>query len=868
MFISSWRVVFFILATLMTSLTSIARAADPPIARLTSVQFGFDGRMQPERWAPLRITIDAVQRPFSGLLIISYPQDQTQNAVLRVAAAGTPGVATPIDTAICLKRHPATIGITLLDERGNLVDRLRFGSTSQFPDAPPFTFDEREGLVVCIGRVSPHRHIEPLELAPDSQDQSDYYRQVQEPSNARMGEIRAMRLGSLHTAEADPFALPTNWAAYDTAEAIVLRTEELSDRISTASRQAILQWVQSGGRLVLVVDQPGDLWRTWLPDGMASFITLADPQRVPVPSVWQDVMSNPDRSAFTFVTRANKAAQTTSNTPNTPSLTPPAPTSESETPASDPTPVPDTPVETSADPEPTSNLGGPSSMTERLKVYNSTFTPADSILARPITLAPQLKNSGWTTATRIDTSIVRPPGPAHSSGTSKESSGPALIAHGPVGLGYVTILTADPTLAAATPSPEPARRVWLSALEPALADYLSLPLIPANARHQWWGGWTGGTSGSNDFQSRAITKELNALADHPGKNLDPLAVLIALLVCALLLALLLGPIDGLVLHAKRKLHFSWATALFWIVVVSLIAGFVPYFLRGNLPTMRITHAVDDVVIDFGGSAGWRTTLYGLFASHPGSRPLIAPPDEPTSGAAFRGVAVGEYWNTSTPIFTPIDLVQSSTLSPRGSETSLWPLPLSQGQWSFRNALSVGPISIVEDRMPIRARAIRIDEHSIRVEVEGTPLAPPSVCTLTSGELRHSNLTALSDLAVPDRPGELSFREIKPVADRIPAYSDSSSSAATELRRFDPTRSKAEGRVYGTEIDLPGIQRHDLAIESRLATGRWALITLTCKIEIPSVPGGERAREMHTRTYRLLVPIEGSATPLTDSGATP
>lgn len=855
MYFPSWRVACFTLATVLTLLTSAVRAADPPVARITNVQFGFDGRMQPERWAPLRITIDAVQRPFSGTLIISYPQDHTQRALLHVPAAGTPGVATPVETVICLKRHSDVVVVTLVDERGKPIDRRRFGNTAEDADADPLLFDAREGLVVCLGRVSPNRHVEPLELAPDPQDQSAYYGQVQEPSNARMAEIRAMRLGSLHTAEADPLALPSNWAAYDTAEVIVLRTEELSDRINTASRQAILQWVQGGGRLVLVVDQPGDLWRTWLPDGMASFITLADPQRVPVPLDWQDVLAHSDRPAFSIVTKtSNAGVQTKPANQNNP--VPP--------PAADAT-VDAAPASTADSPK---TLAGPLSITEKLELYSSEFVPAKAVLARPINIAPQLMKSGWTTVTRADTSIVRPPAPPQLNDSVTAAVSPAVVAHGPVGLGYVTILTSDPSLAAAEPSVETSRRLWLAALAPCLEDYLSLPLLPANARQQW-GGWSGGTSGSDDLQSRAITQELNALADHPGRNLDPIAVLIALLACALLLAVLLGPIDGLVLHAKRKLHLSWATALFWVVVISIIAGFVPYFLRGNLPTMRITRAVDDVVIDYGGVTGWRTTLHGLFAAQPGSRPLIAAPDAPVSGSAFRGVAVGEYWNTSSPIFTPIDLLQSSTLSSRGSEVSVWPLAIRQGQWSFRNAMSIGPISAAEDRVPIRARAIRIDAHSYRIEVEGTPLPAPAICTILSGEVRRANPRTSSSLDLLGTPGELTFTRTKSVLDdTIPAYADSTEELAFPPLPFRFENSKSTRRPYGVIQDLPGVQRHELAIEARLATGRWALITLNCKIEIPSSSSGEESRELHTRTYRLLVPIEGSATPPSDPGATP
>lgn len=832
---------------------SAAHAADEPPARVTTAQFGFSGNLQTERWAPLRITIDAVRRPFSGTLVVSYPQDHTQRATLHIPAAGTPGVATPVDTVINLKSASDAVSITLLDERGRPVDRLRFGNTAEDPDASPLTFDEREGMILCLGRTTPDRIIEPIDLAPNSQDYL-VFSQPQQWSAQRMSENRGQRLRTLRAVPTDPLALPSQWAAFDSAEAIVLRTEELTERIAPASREAITRWVEGGGRLVLVIDQPGDLWKLWLPGELSSLITIGDPGRQPVPPVIKEALEAPDMVAARAM-RDLQRSNARANPPVPP--TPPAPNAGP--------PVDDEgDVDANSKVEETSETAdivsgsnstkssdslGLISSTERAKQFDATFPVAGDLPGRPISLHPSLLMSGW----RIE---------------AKEGQ-TSVFVHGPIGLGYVTILTTDPALAAVNPAPEPSRRAWLAVLAPGLEDWLSLPVQPAAMRQQWWGMWGGGTSGSNDLQRQSITLALNAVADRPGRTLNPAAVLIALLVCALILTILLGPVDGLVLGLKRKLHWSWATALTWIIVISVIAGFTPWLVRGDLPTMRLSRAVENVVIDQTGPVAWRSTVHGLFAASPGERQLFLAESSFPSGSIFRGVGVGQSWDNSRPTMTPLELHQSTTLSPRGSEQSIWPLPIQQGQWALRNMFAAGPVSSAEDPLPIRARVIRLQDQQLQVEVDGVSQALKAGCKIESITLRGRDPTQVHtvDLSLLS-DSQPAFTTTISLHTKIPAYSEKLEVKALQLAPFSTAGDHAPRRTFGSIEDIPVIQRHELAIESRLATQRWALVTVECTQEIAASKQAEPSIESHRRIIRLLVPIEGSATPAPEAGVTP
>lgn len=829
---------------------SRARAAEDPPARLTQVQFGFgDGsNLQYEHWGPLRVTIDAVKRPFSGTLVISYPQDPTQGVVLRVPAAGTPGIATPVEALVCLKTNASSLNVTLLDERGKQVDRLRFGNVAEDPDAAPLLFDQREGMVLCLGRVSPDRAVVPLDLPPNPQDYL-IFNQPQQWTQQRLDENREHRLRSLRAVAVEPLALPAQWAAYDTAEAVVVRTEELTTRIAPASREAIMRWVTGGGRLVLVVDQAGDLWRTWLPGQFAALVAVGEPTRIPVPQFLADALSTPDRVAERAI-RAVEQSGRGINAPVPGDATPDLPATPDDESSSDEVTSVEPPQDVDAAPASTSgNLGGPLSTTEKSRIFAASHRGADTFSGRPITLHSSLVNGGWR---------------------SEAAAGqPSILVHGPVGLGYVTILSADPSLAAAEPGPEPSRRAWLRVLAFGLEDWISLPSQPSALRQAWWGGWNGATSGGDDLQRQAITQELNHIADRPGRTLNPTAVLGALLACAFLLAVLLGPVDGLVLGLKRKLHWSWATALVWIVLISIIAGFVPWLLRGDLPTMRMSRSLENVVIDQAGSSAWRSTVHGLFAAQPGERDLLANPRSMPSGSVFRGIGVGNNWDTREAVFSSLGLMQSTTLSPRGSETSIWPIAVSQGQWSLRNLFSFGPLSAEEDPQPVRARVVRTGPRELRVECEGLSSGSESGFKVRKITLRHQNLSDAYEIELPGQDvAQAAYTRTVKLDHDVLGYAEREESRELRMQAFDPARSHAQRRGFGQIHDLPGVQRHDLAIAARLATGRWALIEVAGEDETLGTQDGERALSTHSRIVQILVPIEGSATPLSDDGANP
>ena len=78
----------------------------------------------------------------------------------------------------------------------------------------------------------------------------------------------------------------------------------------------------------------------------------------------------------------------------------------------------------------------------------------------------------------------------------------------------------------------------------------------------------------------------------------------------LLLALLVGPIDYIVLKRKDRLPLTWITSAFWILVFSFGAYHGVQALRGGDMQMRHVSIIDGIK---GADSAWRTNYSGLFA---------------------------------------------------------------------------------------------------------------------------------------------------------------------------------------------------------------------------------------------------------------
>lgn len=111
-------------------------------------------------------------------------------------------------------------------------------------------------------------------------------------------------------------------------------------------------------------------------------------------------------------------------------------------------------------------------------------------------------------------------------------------------------------------------------------------------------------TGRAHVASNAIMEHLYNIAE-----MRPLSIWWVILLLTAL-AILLGPVDYLVLKRKDRLPLTWLTCSFWIVVFSVGAYYGVQALRGGKMQLRVVSVLDGIE---NAESGWSTTYCGLFA---------------------------------------------------------------------------------------------------------------------------------------------------------------------------------------------------------------------------------------------------------------
>ena len=465
-----------------------------------------------------------------------------------------------------------------------------------------------------------------------------------------------------------------------------------------------------------------------------------------------------------------------------------------------------------------------STISQELKLN---LVPASGFTARTFRLSKTALAKAWT--------------PAWKSGDQ------SVIVQGPVGFGYVTIVGCDPHLTAALPNREASYRLWLAVLHAPLEDWLSNPEIASNvANTNWWGIRS---SGANRYQSLALSTTLNELASNPATRFNPFAVLGVVMLCVLALAVFIGPFDAILLRRRAVRQYSWLTALTWIGLMSFAAAFAPRLFRGDLTTVILRTRVVDQLPD---GTTWSAAVGGLFSGSSGEHAFqfIHQP------RYVRGVGINETYGNQREILSPIVASLSSTLTSR--EPACLPEPFDQAQWTFRTFADDGPHS-AEDPARITASAAWEGQTLvISIRAPGIPREAQAALNLPqTGSIRASRELVATPVPTPNSPvPEWTFRFNN--FDPLPTE------PLETPGRKDWPMLNTPGATY--ESHLPGAERRMLGIESRLHSGRYALLTLSWTQPANDLICDTPASLLATRTcYRILLALPERASP---NGATP
>jgi len=165
------------------------------------------------------------------------------------------------------------------------------------------------------------------------------------------------------------------------------------------------------------------------------------------------------------------------------------------------------------------------------------------------------------------------------------------------------------------------------------------------------------------------------------------------------LAVLLGPVDYLVLKRLDKLPYTWLTSTGWIVIFTVGAYFGVQWLRGGAMEVRAVSIMDGIADS---NCAWATNYASLFAPRSGDYRLA-------------GLAPNQWWSGASPMREEIysfqrdsGMQQIHCLQVDGGNL---PISLPINMWTVQPLLSEGAL----DRMPFTASVER-RESSAAVEI--------------------------------------------------------------------------------------------------------------------------------------------------------
>jgi len=682
-----------------------------------------------ERFAPmvLRIGPGRVQ----GIAVIEHRQDATQAVQTMVPFASTPDMWSEIPVTLNLPFGVESISIGLFDLTSERARPLRTetldvsGAWAEPDEDRAFYVDRAVRLIAWIGSDPPRGVIESASAPSQQQGLND-------PA------------GYLDVITLAPERVPRSRIAFDAFDAVVIRAGGI-EQLDAGRLGALRAWVRSGGRVLILADEPGSAWRRGLSSGSdGDLVRVTEPASMPIPgSMLDEIGSGRDRT--------------------------------------------ETPV------------------------------------WRAVRVTDAGATRGWRTRWRV------------SGDSTAEGTGLGLTAWGPVGLGWTGILGAEPSLILGSQDAAAVSELWARALAPAIEARSSETDDSSAPRTSPGQISTGVGSGATLTEQAAISAGAELVLDVPRLGHGPFVVIAGALV---FLALLVGPLDMLVLGRLRLRRWSWLTVLVWTLVATVIALIGPRVVRQSDSRIGILEA-DDLIVegapgDPAASRGWTTSLIGMFAG--GSSRVSV--EESRNDSAWRGVSpLGRLSRRAS--LEPLAMLAGGLAGPSPAQ------PISMGMWTTRTVLRRA-----ERTSPLHAAVSTLPGGGVGVTVTG--LEPDErVKRAVVRTMEGSDELDLHPWAGTGLRAEAS--DLAPGAE--PDTRWLLDSATDGMGAADRSISELTGPSVASW--LPGATNRSGALERYMETGRWAVV----QMEIEgghagfALEGGGQVRRV--RSVRLLCPLGGS-----------
>lgn len=428
------------------------------------------------------------------------------------------------------------------------------------------------------------------------------------------------------------------------------------------------------------------------------------------------------------------------------------------------------------------------------------------VSARAISLRPRGEREGW----RVRWSVGGEKG---------------LLAEGPAGFGFVTIIGVEPERVGAVADPRVTRRVWRDAMRGVLETWRRSSFKRTNENY-WQFDYQYNASGGDLPTRIGLSMVLDELSQ--AHTVNPISFLVIVASMGVL-ALVLGIGDYLWLGALRKRHLGWATALGWIGVASVVAVVVPTVIRGGDSAVSRWQVVDGREPRDGAGSGVATDVVASFVQQRASVSL-----EGLGGEGwYRGVsATSGYYSRGNSRGLLLPALQLSE-SPGDPTAGCVPAAMDQPQWTFRAVK--GLTTAVEPRVTLEFEG---DVPRVSVEAE------------QGGEIVAGRLEIGADVY------ELSFaREGDVWRARGVKGRELGPFERQALQMLRTSGGITAGPAPAESIGMA--MRAEVAQEARLANGRWARVHLWVKGLPTGLKTGMEEKGTMTRIVRATLELPDS-----------
>ena len=246
--------------------------------------FGFTNTVPAERQTFLRLWISSGNNPWSGTITLRSAHDNTQDAVVMVSAATTPGVSVPVEIPLLLTEAWRKIVVTASDGRDD--QRWTISRDGLIGEGIETPIVSSTGIsFLCLGETTAQKHFMVRDTTGSINGPMESVDTPKPPETpaAPQPTVNGLPVPTAPWQQEqlpDPDArwrqspveiatdgLPVHWHAYDGYE-LVIATEEALSKETPQSHRALMEWVVAGGRLVILTDSAGRGWRALLHPGM------------------------------------------------------------------------------------------------------------------------------------------------------------------------------------------------------------------------------------------------------------------------------------------------------------------------------------------------------------------------------------------------------------------------------------------------------------------------------------------------------------------------------------------------------------------------------------------------------------------------